>query len=68
MWMAGYWRQLVNQQMKIKGAKVISAEYSFDGARLTLTFSNESDNKVDLKNMRKDLQKRYSSAKVQSLN
>ncbi|MCJ7625167.1 MAG: hypothetical protein MUO76_16845 [Anaerolineaceae bacterium] len=52
-------------QMNIKGVKVISAEYSFDGARLTLTFSNESDNKVDLKNIRKDLQKRYSSTNVE---
>jgi cell fate regulator YaaT (PSP1 superfamily) len=52
-------------RMNVRGAKFISAEYSFDGARLTLTFSNESEGKVNLKSLRKELQRRYSSTTVE---
>lgn len=52
-------------KMKVRGAKFISAEYSFDGARLTLTLCNESEDKVNLKSLQRELQKKYSSTKVE---
>lgn len=47
--------------------KIISAEYSFDGTRLTFMFATENDEKdekVDLKSLRKDMQKMFSETQV----
>jgi len=52
-------------QLKLRGIKILSAEYSFDGTRLTLMFSSESDDKADLKSLRHDLQKQYQSSQVE---
>lgn len=48
--------------------KIVAAEYSFDGSRLTFMFSTESDEKdekVELKSLRKDIQKLYSETQVE---
>lgn len=45
--------------------KVVSAEYSYDGSRLTIFFSTETEEKVDLKSLRPDMQKVYGPAMVE---
>ncbi len=52
-------------QLKLNGIKIFAAEYSFDGARLTLMFSSENEDKVDLKSLRHDMQKVYHPAQVE---
>ncbi|PKN93738.1 MAG: hypothetical protein CVU44_07945 [Chloroflexi bacterium HGW-Chloroflexi-6] len=47
--------------------KIVAAEYSFDGSRLTFMFATENDEKdekVDLKSLRKDMQKIFSETQV----
>ncbi len=52
-------------QLKLHGIKVVAAEYSFDGTRLTLMFSSESEEKADLKSLRHDMQKIYQPSQVE---
>ena len=52
-------------QLKLDGIKIISAEYSFDGTRLTLLFSTESEDKADLKSLRHDMQKQIHNSQVE---
>lgn len=44
--------------------KVVNAEYSYDGSRLTIFFSTETEEKVELKSLRQDMQKIYAPAMV----
>lgn len=52
-------------EMHLHGIKVVSAEYSFDGARLTVQFSTEAEEKIELKGLRNELQKIFSPAQVE---
>jgi cell fate regulator YaaT (PSP1 superfamily) len=52
-------------QLKLRGVKVVAAEYSFDGTRLTFMFSTETEEKADLKSLRHDMQKQYQPAQVE---
>jgi cell fate regulator YaaT (PSP1 superfamily) len=52
-------------ELKLAGVKIVSAEYSFDGTRLALMFSTETEDKVDLKSLRKDMQKLYPQTQVE---
>jgi cell fate regulator YaaT (PSP1 superfamily) len=48
--------------------KIVASEYSFDGSRLTFMFATENDErdeKVDLKSLRKDMQKMFSETQVE---
>ena len=47
------------------GLKIIAAEYSFDGAGLNVLFSTEGEEKVDLRSIKKALQRTYSPAHVE---
>lgn len=51
-------------ELRLNHIKIIMAEYSFDGSRLSIMFSSESDDKVDLKSLRQDMQKLFSPAQV----
>jgi cell fate regulator YaaT (PSP1 superfamily) len=51
-------------ELNLNNVKIISAEYSFDGVRLTVMFSSDTEEKVDLKSLRQDLQKKFSPASV----
>jgi cell fate regulator YaaT (PSP1 superfamily) len=51
-------------QLKLRGIKIVASEYSFDGTRLTLMFSTESEEKADLKSLRHDMQKLYQPSQV----
>jgi len=57
-------RQKVNE-LGITGVKVVAAEYSFDGAHLTLLYNNETEEKIDLKSLKRILQKSYSPSQVE---
>jgi cell fate regulator YaaT (PSP1 superfamily) len=52
-------------ELQLAGVKIIAAEYSFDGSRLALMFSTETEDKVDLKSLRKDMQKIYPHSQVE---
>jgi len=52
-------------QLKLKGIKIIAAEFSFDGTRLSFMFSSDSEDKADLKSLRQDMQKLYPQSQVE---
>jgi cell fate regulator YaaT (PSP1 superfamily) len=52
-------------EMRLHGIKVVSAEYSFDGTRLTFQFSTEAEEKIELKGLRTELQKLFTPAQVE---
>ncbi len=51
-------------ELQLPGVKIVAAEYSYDGSRLTFMFSSETEDKVDLKSLRKDMQKLYPQSQV----
>ena len=51
-------------ELGLSGVKVVSAEYSFDGAHLTLLYNNETEEKIDLKTLKRVFQKSYSPTHV----
>jgi len=53
------------RELRLQGVKVVAAEYSFDGSRLTIMFSSESEDKVDLKSLRQDMQRAYAPSQVE---
>jgi len=52
-------------ELELEGIKIVAAEYSFDGTRLALMFSTETEDKVELKSLRKDMQKLYPQSQVE---
>jgi cell fate regulator YaaT (PSP1 superfamily) len=61
---------LVNCREKITefgnlGLKVVSAEFTFDGKRLTFLYSNEGDKKVDLRKVRSAMKSLYPNSRIE---
>jgi cell fate regulator YaaT (PSP1 superfamily) len=52
-------------ELKIPSVKIIAAEFSFDGSRLSFLYSSESGDKVDLRVLRRGMQKLYPQSKVE---
>jgi cell fate regulator YaaT (PSP1 superfamily) len=52
-------------QLKLNDVKIVAAEFSFDGTRLTLMFSAETEDKVELKSLRHDMQKQHQQSQVE---
>jgi cell fate regulator YaaT (PSP1 superfamily) len=52
------------KEIRLSGVKIISAEYSYDGSRLTVFFSTETEEKADLKSLRQDTQRRFAPSQV----
>jgi cell fate regulator YaaT (PSP1 superfamily) len=52
-------------EIKLVGIKIVAAEYNYDGTRLAFLFSTGSDDKPDLKSLRKDMQALYQSTQVE---
>ena len=52
-------------EIGLVGIKVVSTEYSFDGSRLTIMFSSESEEKYELKSLRQDMQRMFAPAQVE---
>ncbi len=70
MWQGKEAEALVNfraraKELDLSGVKIVAAEYSFDGSRLTILYSTETEEKVDLKSLRQDMQKVYHQAQVE---
>lgn len=52
-------------ELKLEGVKIIAAEYNYDGSRLTFLFSTESDEKADLKSLKRDMQRTYPRPQIE---
>jgi cell fate regulator YaaT (PSP1 superfamily) len=53
-----------SKELGLRGVKFVNAEYSFEGSRLSIQFCTETEEKVDLKSMRSDMQRMYQPAAV----
>src|SRR5512147_673353 len=52
-------------ELKLEGVKIVAAEYNYDGSRLSFLFSTESEEKVDLKSLKRDMQNIYQTAHIE---
>jgi cell fate regulator YaaT (PSP1 superfamily) len=52
-------------ELKLNEIKIINAEYSYDGSRLAFLFSTESEDKVDLKSLKKDMAELYPKTHIE---
>jgi cell fate regulator YaaT (PSP1 superfamily) len=52
-------------EVKLPGVKIVAAEFTFDGARLSFLFSTETEGKVDLKDLRASMQRLYPRSHVE---
>ena len=51
--------------LKLSGVKIIAAEFSYDGQHLSLMYSTETEEKTDLKSLRRDMQKHFHPTQVE---
>jgi len=51
-------------EMGILGVKFIASEYSYDGSRLSILYSNEAGEKMEFKNLRRAMQRLYPHAQI----
>jgi len=51
-------------ELGLASIKIVAAEYNYDGTRLTFLFNTSSEEKPDLKSLRKDMQAVYPAAQV----
>jgi cell fate regulator YaaT (PSP1 superfamily) len=52
-------------ELGIPGVKIITAEFTFDGTRLSFLYSTEAERKVDLKKLRSAMQRAYPRTRVE---
>ncbi len=52
-------------EIHLKDVKIITAEYNYDGSRLAFLFSTESEEKADLKSLKKDMSQLYANTHVE---
>jgi len=52
-------------ELKLEGVKIISAEYTFDGKRLSFLYSTETEERIELKSLKKALQRTYQQSQVE---
>jgi len=52
-------------EIGLSDVKIVSAEYNYDGSRLAFLFSTESEDKVDLKSLKKDMHELYPNTHVE---
>jgi len=52
-------------ELNLNGVKIVAAEYNYDGSRLTFLFSTESEERVDLKSLKKDMNRKFSKSQVE---
>ncbi len=52
-------------ELGLKEVKIVAAEYTYDGSRLTFLYSTDTEEKVDLKSLRKDMQKLHGGSQVE---
>ncbi len=54
-----------SSELDLGEVKIVSAEYNYDGTRLAFLFSTESEDKVDLKSLKKDMQKLHPNTQIE---
>lgn len=52
-------------EMGITGVKFVASEYSYDGSRLSILYSNETGEKMEFKNLRRAMQRLYPQAQLE---
>ncbi|MEW6405060.1 MAG: regulatory iron-sulfur-containing complex subunit RicT, partial [Chloroflexota bacterium] len=52
-------------EIGLKEIKIVAAEYNYDGTRLAFLFSTDSEEKVDLKSLKKDMQRLYPNSQIE---
>lgn len=52
-------------QLRLNEVKIISAEYNFDGTKLNLMYSCDTEERVDLKSLRQDMSKKFPGSTVE---
>jgi len=52
-------------ELRIEGVKIVAAEFTFDGARLTFLYNTEGEGKVDLRALRNVMQRLYLRSRVE---
>jgi cell fate regulator YaaT (PSP1 superfamily) len=52
-------------EVGLPGVKIVAAEFTFDGARLSLLYSTESEGKVDLRKLNNAMQRIYPRSRVE---
>ena len=52
-------------EIGLKEVKIVTAEYNYDGSRLTFLFSTEGEEKVDLKSLKKDMHDLYPTTHIE---
>ena len=52
-------------EIGLRDVKIVTAEYNYDGSRLAFLFSTESEDKVDLKSLKKDMHELYPNTHVE---
>jgi cell fate regulator YaaT (PSP1 superfamily) len=52
-------------ELRLAGVKIVTAEYNYDGSRLAFLFSTESEEKVDLKSLKKDMHDLYPNVHIE---
>src|SRR5690349_7264904 len=69
-WQAKQTEAMINcraraSEIGLKDVKIVTAEYNYDGSRLAFLFSTESEDKVDLKSLKKDMHELYPTTHVE---
>ena len=52
-------------ELRLRDVKIVTAEYNYDGSRLAFLFSTESEEKADLKSLKKDMSNLYPNTHVE---
>jgi cell fate regulator YaaT (PSP1 superfamily) len=52
-------------EMKLEGIKIVAAEFSFDGSRLSFLYSTEAGDKLDLRALRRAMQRSYPQTQIE---
>jgi cell fate regulator YaaT (PSP1 superfamily) len=52
-------------QLRLSDIKFVTAEFNFDGSRLSIMYNSETEEKVELKSLRQDMAKKYPGSQVE---
>ncbi len=52
-------------ELGLQQLKIVAAEYNYDGSRLTFMYSTETDEKAELKSLKKDMQDLYPKTHIE---
>jgi cell fate regulator YaaT (PSP1 superfamily) len=52
-------------ELRLPGVKIVAAEFSFDGSALSFLYSTEAEGKIDLRDLRRVMQRMYPRTRVE---